>query len=120
LPTEIEWEYVARAGARTSRFYGNAESDLVKYAWCAVNSKNRTWPVGRKRPNPLGFFDIYGNIDEWCEVWPTVDPSWPGATRGGGFRATAKFLRSAMPHEEQRTTVFSFYGFRIAMTLQGP
>ncbi len=120
LPTEHEWEYVARAGASTSRFYGNAESDLVKYAWYAVNARNRTWPVGRLRPNPLGFFDIYGNVDEWCEIWPPSDPSEPGSTRGGGYRASARFLRSAMPHVEDRTTVFSFYGFRIAMTLERP
>ncbi len=120
LPTDHEWEYVARAGAVTSRFFGNADSDLDKYAWFALNSDGRTWPVGVLRPNPLGMFDIYGNAAEWCEFAPPGGSDERGPTRGGGFRATRKFLRSAMPGPEPRDTHYSFFGFRIAMTLLKP
>jgi serine/threonine protein kinase/formylglycine-generating enzyme required for sulfatase activity len=144
LPTDHEWEYVARADAATSRFFGNADSDLDRYAWFALNSQGRTWPVGQLRPNPLGLFDIYGNVDEWCEFSPqrlipdggpvrgagfraifgsslgTVFVDQTAPLRGGGFRATSKFLRSAMPRVVERESQYSFYGFRIAMTLLKP
>ena len=77
LLTEAEWEFVARAGATTSRFYGSSDEILDRYA---VYSKNpprrkgdpndpndpqRTARVGQLKPNDLGFFDIYGNVWEW-------------------------------------------------------
>jgi len=120
LPTDHEWEYVARAGAVTSRFFGNVESDLDKYAWFALNSDGHTWPVGLLRPNPLGLFDIYGNVDEWCEFSPPGGDSKLCPVRGGGYRSTAKFLRSAMPEATKRDSKLSFFGFRIAMTLLKP
>jgi formylglycine-generating enzyme required for sulfatase activity len=124
LPTEHEWEYVARAGSSTSRFFGNAESDLDKYAWFARNSGSEgghTWPVGRLRPNPLGLFDIYGNVHEWCEIWPPAANPERGPIRGGGYRSSSKFLRSAMPERDSRTAKpYSYLGFRIAMTLESP
>ena len=120
LPTIHEWEYVARAGAMTSRFFGNADSDLDKYAWFSLNSSAHTWPVGRLRPNPLGLFDIYGNVSEWCEILPLGGTSEVGQVRGGGYRSTGKFLRSAMPEVTERENQFAFLGFRIAMTLLKP
>ncbi len=120
LPTVHEWEYVARCGAITSRFFGNAESDLDQYAWYALNSREHTWPVGRLRPNPLGLFDIYGNVSEWCEFAPPGGSSEVGQVRGGGYRSTVKFLRSAMPEVTDRENHFAFLGFRIAMTLPKP
>ncbi len=124
LPTEHEWEYVARAGSSTSRFFGNAESDLDKYAWFARTSGpegGHTWPVGLLRPNPLGLFDIYGNVHEHCEIWPPTTTPELGPFRGGGYRSTGKFLRSAMPDRESRLIrPYSNFGFRIAMTLEAP
>ncbi len=117
LPTVHEWEYVARSGAVTSRFFGNAESDLVNYAWFGLNSGGRTWPVGSLRPNPLGFFDLYGNVFEWCEFAPPAGTWEMGPLRGGGFRSMERYLRSAMPGTEKRAEDYSYLGFRIAMTL---
>jgi len=115
---------VTRAGSSTSRFFGNAESDLDKYAWFARSSGpdgGHTWPVGRLRPNPMGLFDIYGNVDEWCEIWPPAATSELGPLRGGGYRSSAKFLRSAMPGRESRLMKpYSYFGYRIALTLEAP
>ena len=122
LPTEHEWEHAARCGASTSRFYGNSDKDLEKYAWFAANSLGKgTAPVGQFRPNPLGLFDIYGNVDEWCEIWPQPanDPDIKSA-RGGTYRGVPKFMRSAMPHPQPADAEFSTRGFRIAITLQAP
>ena len=67
LPTEGEWEYVARAGALTNRHYGNSETLLGQYAWYAENSQNRSRPRGSLEPNDLGVFDMLGNVYEWCQ-----------------------------------------------------
>ena len=121
LPTEHEWEYVARAGAATSRFFGNADKDLDNYAWYVINSRGRgAKPVGQFRPNPLGFFDIYGNVDEWCEIWPPSKEPDVKAARGGMYRGTPKYMRSAMPHVQFTGDKFSTRGFRIAITLEAP
>jgi formylglycine-generating enzyme required for sulfatase activity len=67
LPTEAEWEYGCRAGAGTSRNYGEAEDLLKHYAWYLATSHNRTWPCGSLVPNDLGLFDMLGNVYEWCQ-----------------------------------------------------
>jgi formylglycine-generating enzyme required for sulfatase activity len=67
LPTEAEWEYACRAGAATSRYYGDSVELLGKYAWYSTNSGNRTWPVGSLRPNDLGLFDMHGHLWAWCQ-----------------------------------------------------
>src|SRR5206468_7908054 len=66
LPTEAEWEYACRAGATTPWHLGDKETDLDAYAWHAGNSGGRTHPVGSKKPNRFGLYDMYGNVPEWC------------------------------------------------------
>jgi formylglycine-generating enzyme required for sulfatase activity len=67
LPSEAEMEYVIRAGAVTSWCYGETEELLARYSWYVQNSKERSWPVGGKKPNDLGFFDMHGNVYNWCQ-----------------------------------------------------
>jgi len=66
LATEAEWEYACRAGAVTSRFYGNDVNLLPHYAWFQAESRKRAQTVGQVKPNDLGLFDVLGNAREWC------------------------------------------------------
>src|SRR5207248_8404445 len=67
LPTEAEWEYACRAGAVTSRYFGESEELLGHYGWFVENARDHSWPVGEKKPNDLGLFDMYGNAWCWCQ-----------------------------------------------------
>lgn len=78
LPTEPEWEYACRAGARSTRYYGRGEELLSKYAWHLHTSNNRSWPVANLKPNDLGLFDMHGNMWEWCTNLPQAYPATPG------------------------------------------
>jgi len=109
LPTEAEWEYAARAG-RTKR-YGSVDAVRLKqYAVYEANSQKRTRPVGTKKPNAFGLYDILGNVSEWCEdVYaenyyadsPEDNPQGPDAKsdtnkrvmRGGNWKASADMCR---------------------------
>jgi eukaryotic-like serine/threonine-protein kinase len=113
LPTEPEWEYAARAAALTSRFFGCSESHLDDYCWYGQNAHEVTHPVGKLRPNPLGIFDVYGNVQEWCHRFPHERGETLFGTRGGDYRATPRFLRSAMRDTRVGDNRLSTVGFRV-------
>lgn len=118
LPTEAEWEYACRAGSTTPYFFGDDKGKLNDYGWHFENSNEKPQPVGQKKPNPWGLFDIHGNVSEWCldkyspeyfarmaekaeggvvkaPVFETDETVWHVA-RGGSWEDDPDFLRSAV------------------------
>jgi len=69
LPTEWEWEKAAKAGTTTTYYWGESESMMGDYAWYESNSGSKTHPVGQKKPNNYGLYDMAGNVWEWTADW---------------------------------------------------
>jgi formylglycine-generating enzyme required for sulfatase activity len=112
LPTELEWEYAAKAGSQSAYFFGENLDDLKDYAWYFVNSDGTYKKVGQKKPNNWGLYDMYGNVAEWTSdqyvadyysglVENQKDPNVPSKTlyphtiKGGHWDDDADMLRSA-------------------------
>jgi formylglycine-generating enzyme required for sulfatase activity len=84
LPSEAEWEYACRAGTTTNYSFGNGAGSLKDHAWYRDNSRGEDPPVGKKKPNPWGLYDVHGYIWEWCaDSW---HPSHAGASPHGKAR----------------------------------
>jgi len=131
LPTEAEWEYAARAGTATAYFFGDDESKLTEYAWFLENSGLETHPVGLKKPNSWGLYDIYGNLGEWVQdeyhisykgapedgrAWENAFPSVSTPVRirrGGGWNGNAGCCRSAERLFAAQDKKLNSLGFRI-------
>ena len=97
LPTEAEWEYACRAGNTTKFGFGGDDKELDDYAWHKGNSDKKSHPVGQKKPNAWGLYDMHGNVSEWCSDWyqrsyqelSVSDPTGPATgtlrVRRGGY-----------------------------------
>jgi formylglycine-generating enzyme required for sulfatase activity len=128
LPSEAQWEYACRAGSTTRYYFGDEKSGLTEYAWYDANSDHRTHPVGEKKPNGWGLYDMGGNVWEWCQDWyeggyyansPTDDPTGPvtgseRVDRGGSWGTSGELCRSANRDRETPTARNGIHGFRIA------
>jgi formylglycine-generating enzyme required for sulfatase activity len=117
LPTEAEWEYACRAGTDAPYDFG-APDKLRHYAWFDGNADKKTHPVGQKKPNRWGLYDLEGNVSEWCEdVYsatyykesPAADPKGPPnpgkdvrrVIRGGSWKSSADQCRASARQGER-------------------
>lgn len=149
LPTEAEWEYACRAGSKTAYHFGDDASQLGDYAWFYDNSNGAYHPVGQKKPNAWGLYDMHGNVAEWVldqyvsdayaqkngKPYLPVESLYPIVVRGGSWDDDPDRLRSAArrgsaPEWKQRDpqipkskwwfTDASFVGFRVVRPLNQP
>ena len=132
LPTEAQWEYVCRAGTT-----GPYADTLDEMAWFfkgmfSKGSSTKTHPVGQKKPNAWGFYDMHGNVWEWCRNWIYLEEGgfYPGGrvidytgpssgssrvARGGGWYSAARFCRSAERFGNHPDNRNNGLGFRLAL-----
>ena len=135
LPTEAQWEYACRAGTTTAYSFGNDGDGLGDYGWYGSNSGVggdrflKPHPIGTKKPNNWGLYDMHGNAMEWClDSWdgdysadPAIDPVSPfpdtqlgkRVRRGGSYGSPVNYCRSACRDSQIPGDAGSYNGFRI-------
>ncbi len=135
LPTEAEWEYACRSDTATSRCYGETAELLTHYGWYYDNSPKQTQPVGTKKPNDWGLFDMHGNVWNWCQEryksYAVAKQSRPledkedifsiniidgRVLRGGSFSSHASLVRSSFRTNYVPAVRYDTGGFRPART----
>ena len=140
LPSEAEWEYVCRAGTKTSFHFGNAiNTNLANYdgryiyrSGAKGEYRQTTTPVGTFSPNAFGLYDMHGNVWEWCQdIWhddyigaPIDGSAWESGRssiyrvlRGGSWYGYPWYCRSAARGRGKQGDWKLYYGFRVALTL---
>ena len=123
FPTEAEWEYACRAGSSTPRY-----GVLNDIAWYKDNSGRETHAVATKLPNALGFYDMLGNLWEWCQdfyanypIASMVNPTGPMTgkfrlLRGGGWGGDSDYCRASQRYVSTPGVIGSGHGFRVVRT----
>ena len=127
LPTEAQWEYACRAGTQTRFYSGDRANDLENFAWTGQNSGKKSHPIGLKKPNAFGLFEMMGNVRQWCRDHVStpyvnlnaVDPYLPDGNdrviRGGCFKGGANDCRSAFRLRYGPGENYNDFGFRTSM-----
>lgn len=130
LPTEAEWEFAAKDGINNERWAGTSnEAQLGEYVWYEKNSEYKPHPVGLKKPNKNGLYDMSGNIMEWCQDWygekyysisPKTNPAGPlsgkeRVMRGGAFGYSADLVMTTARSRDKVNVQDGTSGLRLAM-----
>jgi sulfatase modifying factor 1 len=133
LPTEAEWEFACRGGLKSGNYKYSGSDNPDEVAWHELNSGDKTQPVGTKKANELGIYDMSGNMWEWCWDWyaadyykgsPVNNPQGPSsgnkrAYRGGGIVGQIQWLRSSARYNLEPTYKSFDMGLRIAKNTSG-
>lgn len=128
LPSEAAWEYAARGGKKSKGYKYAGSNNLGEVAWYDANSGYDTHPIGQKKANELGIFDMSGNVFEWCEdTWhedyknaPADGSTWISGNgsfrvlRGGSWRNNAMHCRVSYRYNINPDYRYGNYGFRLA------
>lgn len=128
LPTEAEWEYAARGGSPSEGYLYAGSNDIGMVAWHTNNSGKKTQPVGKRKGNELGLYDMSGNVNEWCSDWygtytsdSQTNPAGPASgtsrvIRGGSWDFYPQYCRVAIRYYDAPGVRSSVLGFRLART----
>ncbi len=118
LPTAEEWEFAARSGGKKEKWAGtNNESELTEYAWYRINSGGETHPVGERRPNGLGLYDMSGNVWEWVQKDYGV-VGQENEIRGGSWNDPPTSLRTSARGCVGPNERIGFIGFRLVLPVE--
>ncbi len=135
LPSEAEWEYVARAGTTSAYSFGDDAKDLGDYAWFTGNAKGNDPPVGAKKPNAWKLHDVHGYLWEWCaDAWhdsyegaPADGSAWTAGgdpkrrvLRGGSWKDPAELLTSSCRRAAAADLRDDAVGLRCVLAAQAP
>ena len=127
LPTEAQWEYACRASARTRFSFGKAgkaDKDIDAHGWHKGNSGKKAHPVGQKKPNAWGLYDMHGNVCEWCRGWYADTHASAGArarkdkgrvVRGGSWPHGSQNCRAARRFRVSSSDRRNNVGFRVVV-----
>ena len=127
LPSEAQWEYACRAGTTTNYFWGD---DITPKLANYDDTLKRTMVVGSYESNPWGFFDMHGNVSEWCADWiddypsgSVTDPFGPKTglgrvSRGGSWSSSETSLRSVDRNSHRPGHRLKYHGFRVILQKQ--
>ena len=118
LPTEAEWEYTCHGGAQSLHYMYSGSNDPNETSWFELNSNYKIHPIGQKKPNELGIYDMSGNVAEWC--WDFYDKeSQKRVYRGGNADDPGEFLRCTVRFSALPVFKYCDLGFRVVKNDQG-
>ena len=130
VPSEAQWEYACRAGTTTKYSFGDTTENYEEYAWFRPITGGKAHPVGEKKPNAWGLYDMHGDVWEWVNDWydrdyykksPTDDPPGPASgiaavLRGGGWNDVPMYGTSVFRNRNVPRGMSNDQGFRVIFT----